>query len=577
VGDEESALIIPDGVTLMGGRSPTEAGGILEISERTDRKIMLKLGSGVRVTGLRLRGYNQRDTKSRGEEMRAIAILGSSDVVVENNEIFGWPHSAVYVTEAPTDRAAAARVTRNFIHNNVQCGDGQGVQMGGNGFARIDRNLFNYNRHDVASVGGPGQGYLAELNFSLTSGPKCGGTLKYYNQHYDMHGQFGGYGGIAGTRMEIRNNTIRGAQTYYQIKKRPAFWLRGTPTDKAIFAGNVVHNPDSIGGKGAVRVSGVPATSQQSPYQVLIAGRRLAISGNRECVDTASELAVGDFDGDGGDDVFQALGTHWVYSPFGQREWHFLNISSLRLARLGFGDFNGDGKTDVFSQQSGARWFVSYGGTGQWTQLPAGSSIDVKSFRFGDFDGDGKTDVFRANGSRFYYSSAGATEWKPLAVSRLSIGDLRLGDFDGDGKTDVFSLVNNQWSVSYGANTKWTRLNRKLSSKLGSLAFADFDGDGKTDVARTNGGKWEVSSGGATPWRTLQFRRSEPLSVGMLFGDFNDDDRDDVLQHGAITRTPSVACWAVKNGTALFSSFERFKLSKSGSSPLAAWSVADMR
>ena len=99
---------------------------------------------------------------------------------------------------------------------------------------------------------------------------------------------------------------------------------------------------------------------------------------------------------------------------------------------------------------------------------------------------------------------------------------MRLGDFrNGDGTTDVFSLVNNQWSVSYGANTKARAASTaSFSSKLGSLVFADFDGDRKTDVARTSGGKWEVPApGGATPWRTLQFHRSEPLSVGMLFGE----------------------------------------------------------
>ena len=51
--------------------------------------------------------------------------------------------------------------------------------------------------------------------------------LQHYNQHYDMHGLKGGDGGTAGTFMEIRRNTIRGAQSYYQVKRRPAFWLRG--------------------------------------------------------------------------------------------------------------------------------------------------------------------------------------------------------------------------------------------------------------------------------------------------------------------------------------------------------------
>ncbi len=569
--NEESALIIPEGVTLMSGRSPTEAGGMLEMSERTDRKIMLKLMSGVHVTGLRLRGYNPSNTKSLGDTTRAISIPGSSGVVVENNEIFGWPHSGVYITDAPADRSATPRITRNFIHNNLQCGDGQGVQMGAGGFARIDHNLFNYNRHDVASVGRAGQGYLAELNFSLTSGPKCGGTLKYYNQHYDMHGEFDGYGGVAGTFMEIRRNTIRGAQEYYVIKGRPAFWLRGTPTQKAIFTGNVVHAKDQIGDKGAVRVTGGLAA-----WTSLTKKGKLVIKDNRLCVDTAGELAVGDFNGDGRDDVFQSIGTLWVYSPSGTREWHVLNDSTVRLANLRLGDFDGNGKTDVFSQ-SGDRWLVSYGGTSAPTALPAGSNIPLKNYRFGDFDGDGKTDVFRANGSQFFSSSGGATGWQPLAVSKLAIGDLRFGDFDGNGKTDVFSLANNQWSVSDGGSSGWRRLNARLSSKLGSLVFADFDGDRKTDIARTSGGKWQVSLGGATPWQTLQFRRKEDLAVGMLFGDFNGDGRDDVLQHGVPTAVPVPTCWALRSPNPRLVSLNYFRLSPGGAKPLDRWSTYDMR
>ena len=45
----------------------------------------------------------------------------------------------------------------------------------------------------------------------LTSGPTCDG---HYNQHFDMHGEHGGYGGTAGDLMQIQRNTIRGAQSY---------------------------------------------------------------------------------------------------------------------------------------------------------------------------------------------------------------------------------------------------------------------------------------------------------------------------------------------------------------------------
>ena len=181
-------------------------------------------------------------------------------------------------------------------------------------------------------------------------------------------------------------------------------------------------------------------------------------------------------------------------------------------------------------------------------------------------------------GKRFFLSSAATTKWQPLAASRLGIGELRLGDFDGDGKTDVFSLANNQWSVSFGGLSPWRRLNRKLSSSLGQLAFADFNGDGKTDVARAAGRTWQVSLGGATAWQTLQTGRSEPLSVGMLFGDFTGDDRVDVLQHGE-RKLPAATppCWEIRNGTTRFRSFERFRLSVGGTRPLRRWSSADMR
>jgi hypothetical protein len=545
---------VPDGVTIESGRSPRTPGGLLYMSRQVAQKVMLDIGTNTRISGLRLRGYRQWDTAEHDDATQAIMVDGqamsghvaANHDLIDNNEIYGWPAAGVNVVDAPAGDESI-RVTGNYIHNNVQCNLGYGVGVGGSGAPVIDRNVFDFNRHDVSSDGLLGTGYRAELNFVLTSGPTCGGQ---YNQHFDVHGTGPrGYGGPAGRDYTVQYNTIRGAQDAFAgIGVRPAFELRGIPA-QAIFAHNaVVHDDES----DAVHVHDASLTEEQ-----LKMNGELVVFDNQYRVWTAGQLAAGRFGNDGCSDVFQATGAVWVYSPCGRGIWRFLNQSTLRLDRLAFGDFNGDARTDVFSQ-SGHQWRVSYGGTGPWTPLPAGSGIPMDQYRFGDFDGDGKTDIFRADGSRFSFSSGGRTGWKPLAFSHFKVDALRFGQFGLSGRTDVFSLANGHWSVSYGGATQWHPLNLALETDLAELAFADFDGDGRTDIARCHGGTAEVSSNGATPWRPLTFtcRKGFP---GMLFGTFTGSKHADVLSFG----------------TAPFL-LTRYSLSRAGRTSFFTWSSADM-
>ena len=565
-----SILQVPNNVTIESGRSPTVPGGLLYETHNYPHyeKDMLELGSNDHITGLRLQGYDQTDTKARnGHDDVGIGIHGVDGELIDNNEIDGWPAAGIEVMDTPNfsarsqppqtdeeylNEADQIRISENFIHNNVQCGLGYGVAVGGTGYALIDRNLFDFDRHDVTSDGSldasgktaDPHGYIAELNFILKPGPTCGG---HYNQHFDQHGSDKSndwVGGWAGQYNKIWDNTIRGAQHYgnFGYYERPAFDLRGTPSDSDTFAGNAV----TQGGNYAVKVEG-PWAAQ------LVSKGKLHIYGNKYDFNTANDLAAGNFANDGCSDVFQANGTAWWYSPCGSRDWRFLKADTHTLNQLALGDFNGDGKTDVFTQD-GDRWLVSDGGTGPFTQLPAGSNIPMKNYRFGDFNGDGKTDIFRTNGHQWYYSAGGATAWIPLQTSSLKIDQLRLGDFDGNGETDVFSLANHQWSVSYGGVTAGQHLNTQISSNLGELVFADFNGDGKTDIARSHNGKWQVSWGGATPWVPLQ-TGSEPPITQMLFGDFSGGHHADVLQYRGL---------------------ERYKLSTGGAVPIFTWSQQDM-
>ena len=100
----------------------------------------------------------------------------------------------------------------------------------------IEYNLFDWNRHSIAGTGRPGCSYIARHNVELgTSLSHC----------FDMHGGRDRKDGtdIAGTVIEIHNNTFRAPQTPVVI--------RGVPQDKC----EVHHNwfPKHGDAKRAVR------------------------------------------------------------------------------------------------------------------------------------------------------------------------------------------------------------------------------------------------------------------------------------------------------------------------------------
>lgn len=237
-----------------------------------------------------------------------------------------------------------------------------------------------------------------------------------------------------------------------------------------------------------------------------------------------SDLAFGDFNGDGSIDVFWTYNGTWYVSYSGRDEWHVLRNSNLPTSKLKFGDFDGDGKTDVFWTSNG-KWKVSWAGKTTWKDL-RGSNLSSKSLKFGDFDGDGKTDAFWTDRGKWKVSWACQTKWKDLRGSNVESKSVELGDFNGDGKTDVFWTDRGKWKVSWAGKTKWKDLrSSNLSSK--SLEFGDFDGDGKTDAFWTDRGKWKVSWACQTKWKDL--RSSNLSSKSLRFGDFDADGQTDVF------------------------------------------------
>ena len=283
-----------------------------------------------------------------------------------------------------------------------------------------------------------------------------------------------------------------------------------------------------------------------------------------------SEMALGDFNGDGRKDLFYADSAKCVWyvsytqlstpvfqpvslaasqtksevnpqaiiqfpffgtSYFGP--WTVLSSGKCEgLASLRFGDFDGDRKTDIFVT-SGGHWYTSKGGV-DWWALINDSSSPLSQLAFGDFDNDGKTDVFTGNGSKWYISYGASGAWQHVRDSALKVPDLAFGDFNGDRKTDVFYGNGTTWYTSYSQSTwlgPWTQINNS-SFKSSEVKLGDLNADRITDIYRSDGDNWKVSYGGTATWQALpnQLKVAPYTKItGFFFGDFDGNGVSDVF------------------------------------------------
>jgi FG-GAP-like repeat len=542
-------------VQILGTRHATDPGPLLYTDDKTEPyPLFLVTGHDARIKGVRLRGPSNGDRSASQELVTGIMVqvdagLGlGGNVAIEGNEAWFWTGSAVYVlgqvprVESPAevpagtpvmtfDQAGLVRVARNSLHHNSRDGSGYGVNVSHGAYATIEGNVFDYNRHAIASGGQPYTGYVARYNYVLEGGYTESG---YWNQHFDVHGTGdGGYGSVAGERYDVVLNTFRGEQDYplgLGLETRRAFLLRGTPTVGAFFHHNVLVHDD--------RGEAVKVKSPDCWVQVGYGGYysdelcHLTVGLNTYDTDTTGDLGVGDFDGDGLDDVFLANGTGWWYSSAGRTEWRFLRPSSLRIAALRFGQFDLDRRTDVLFS-TGAEWQFSSGGVAEPVRLRA-SGTSLSSCVFGDFDGNGLTDALYATGSTWYLSHDAKGSWATIRSSVVTAANLRVGDFDGDGSDDVFDVEHGRWSWWRLGWTEAYPLNGALTSSASGLVVGDFDGDGRDDIAQTSGFGWRYSRGGSSPWTTLRGsgNQAQYADIGaVVVGRFGLDHRDDALRY----------------------------------------------
>jgi hypothetical protein len=225
---DQLVLEVGGGVTLAGDRGRGASEGALLTSDALKTPVMIRAaGPDVRITGLRIQGPNskqfldhhRRSFGRGGAGHEYYYKLPTSNGIstrnarleVDNCEISGFSHAGVDLIDGD-----GHYVHHNYIHHCQYQGLGYGV-CHNTASSLIEYNLFNWNRHSIAGTGRPGNSYVARHNVELgTSLSHC----------FDMHGGRDRKDGtdIAGTSIEIYNNTFRAPQTPVVI--------RGVPQEK---------------------------------------------------------------------------------------------------------------------------------------------------------------------------------------------------------------------------------------------------------------------------------------------------------------------------------------------------------
>lgn len=208
-------LHVPNGVTLASGRGRqredgTSRGALLKTTVATEGRGMISVGTGARITGLRIQGHNDTNCIQEnypadpGEtcvNSRGIVATGES-IEVDNVEIFDWTYAGIALAPGEVD-VIDTHIHHNYFHHNRKQEAGYGVVLDtGTSEALVEWNRFNYNRHAVAGNGGTKQSYEARYNLVLSESE---------GHIFDMHGDPAEENNperIAGTDIRIHHNYI---------------------------------------------------------------------------------------------------------------------------------------------------------------------------------------------------------------------------------------------------------------------------------------------------------------------------------------------------------------------------------
>lgn len=259
-------------------------------------------------------------------------------------------------------------------------------------------------------------------------------------------------------------------------------------------------------------------------------------------------IALIDFDGDGDEDIFLPNGAALPSPTRGPGARLYENLGSLRFRRVepdpplhawafgpAIGDFDGDGRDDIVVACHGSVRLLLNSGNGTFTdasdRLPD-SARDAAAWNTsvaaGDLDSDGDLDLYVTRYLRFDPSS-------PPGPSLFKGVPVMSGPRGLDPQRDV--LLRNAGGARFEDATVPSGIAALPAAYGLNAAIADFTGDGRADILVANDsqpdmmlrnlGDMRFEDAGKTMGIATNMEGTEQASMGIAIGDVNGDGLPD--------------------------------------------------
>ena len=360
-------LPVKSGVEIVGERGALGSRPTLFARDiSTGYPLLRVIGNDVRISGIRFLGPKPASTHDRIEPtVQAIQVFEDFDqqlgrrVLIDDNEFDEWSHAGVSVRGAhevrhpkdwdpawrkPVPAEAGAGAGRAQLHP-PQRADGAATASSSEAAPTPPSRATSST--STATRWRPTARRSAATSRASTT--CCRAAIKQATtatttstSTCTASGRAGRAtdGGPAGEYFEIAFNTIRGEQGYYGRPRRgPPSCCAARRGRARCFNGNVLVH-DDLDAAVSLKQGGTSLGIGEDHAEF-----NFHAAGNRFDTDYSTEIATGDFDGDGRTDVFVANGTAWFFSRGGHAPVGTpAHRPTSATQELGFADIDNDGR-----------------------------------------------------------------------------------------------------------------------------------------------------------------------------------------------------------------------------------------